>query len=57
MKASDNNIEIPQAIAESIQEIITNSAPGLAVAEIRGEFEILRGEVMSGRDVTEMLRD
>ena len=57
MKASDNNMEIPQVIAESIQEIITNSAPSLAVAEIRGEFEILKGEVMSGRDVTEMLRD
>ena len=50
-------MEIPQVIAESIQEIITNSAPSLAVAEIRGEFEILKGEVMSGRDVTEMLRD
>ena len=57
MKASDNNMEIPQVIAESIQEIITNRAPGLAEAEIRGEFETLKGEVMSGRDVTEMRRD
>ena len=50
-------MEIPQVIAESIQEIITNRAPGLAEAEIRGEFETLKGEVMSGRDVTEMRRD
>ena len=56
MKASDNNMEIPQSITESIQEIITNSSPGLAVTEIRGEFETLRGEVMSGKHMTEMLR-
>ena len=56
MKASNNNMEIPQSIAESIQEIITNSSPGLAVTEIRGEFETLRGEVMSGKHMMEMLR-
>ena len=49
-------MEIPQSIAESIQEIITNSSPGLAVKEIRGEFETLRGEVMSGKHMTEMLK-
>ena len=57
MKGSDSNMEIPQVIAESIQEIITNSAPGLAVSEIREEFEVLKGEIKSGRGVTEMLRD
>ena len=49
-------MEIPQSITESIQEIITNSSPGLAVKEIREEFETLRGEVMSGKHMTEMLR-
>ena len=57
MKGSDNNMEIPQVIAESIQEIISNSAPDLAVSEIREEFEVLIGEIKSGRGVTEMLRD
>ena len=57
MKGSDSNTEIPQIIAESIQEIITSSAPGLAVSEIREEFEVLKGDIMSGRDMTEMLRD
>ena len=56
MKASDNNMEIPQSITESIQEIITNSSPGLAVTEIREEFKTLRGEVISGKHMTEMLR-
>ena len=53
----DSNMELPQVIAESIQEITTSSAPGLAVSEIREEFEVLKGDVMSGRDMTEMLRD
>ena len=57
MKGSDSNMEIPQVIAESIQEIITNSAPGLAVSEIREEFEVFKGEIKSGRGMTEMLRD
>ena len=57
MKGSDSNMEIPQVIAESIQEIITNSAPGLAVSEIREEVEVLKREIESGRGVTEMLRD
>ena len=57
MKGSHSIMEILQIIAESIQEVITNSAPGLAVSEIRDEVEVLKGEIQSGRGGTEMLRD
>ena len=57
MKASDVNMEIPQSITESIQEIITNSSHSLALTEIREEFETFKGEVMIGKHVTKMLRN
>ena len=57
MKASDINMEIPQSITESIQEIITNSSPSSALTKIREEFETLKGEVMTGKHVTKMLRN
>ena len=48
--------EVPAEIISSLQEVINNSAPGLAVESIRGEIRDLRRTIVSGQHMTEKLQ-
>ena len=49
--------EVPREIINSIQEVINDSAPGIAVESIREEMRELRQTVVTGKHVTEGLWD
>ena len=48
--------DIPVEIINSIQEVITDSSPGLAVNRMRVELDAIRGSMGSSRHVAESLR-
>ena len=48
--------EVPAEIVNSIQEVINDSAPGIAVSRMRAEIEDIRGSMDSSRHATEGLR-
>ena len=48
---------IPREIVDSIQEVINDSAPGLAVESMRGEVRELRKTIRAEKHVTEGLRN
>ena len=48
---------VPREIVDSIQEVINDSAPGLAVESMRSEVRELRRTIQGERHVTEGLRN
>lgn len=48
---------VPREIVNSIQEVINDSAPGLAVESMRGEVRQLRKTISADKHVTEGLRN
>ena len=49
--------EVPVEIISSLQEVINDSAPGIAVESIRGEMRELRRTIVSGQQMTEGLQN
>ena len=49
--------EVPAEIISSLQEVINDSAPGIAVESIRGEMRELRKTVVAGQQMTEGLQN
>ena len=47
--------EVPTEIVSSLQEVINDSAPGIAVESIRGEMRDLRRTIISGQQITDGL--
>ena len=48
--------DVPVEIVNSIQEVIADSSPGLAVNRMRVELDEIRGSLDSSRHITESLR-
>ena len=51
-----NGPEIPREIVNSIQEVINDSSPGIAVDRMRDEIRELRDSIETSRHATEGLR-
>ena len=51
-----NGPEIPREIVNSIQEVINDSSPGIAVDRMRDEIRELRDSIVTSRHATEGLR-
>ena len=54
--ARPNQSEIPREIVNSLQEIINDSSPGVAVGRMRDEIRELRDSMITSRYATEGLR-
>ena len=51
-----NGPEIPREIVNSIQEVINDSSPGIAVDRMRDEIRELRDSIVTSQHATEGLR-
>ena len=52
-----NSSDVPKEIVDSIQEVILDSAPGIAVETMRNEVRDIRKAALTDRFITEGLRD